>query len=138
MFSTELFKTKNGSTIAITPDGDIISVCANPLKGKRDSGKALLEFAVEHGGTKLDSFDGNFKFYQKCGFEPISRCKFNEDINIRPDDWRPKKDKPEDVVFFKYTGKNNTYKTIEEFRNSIDASMDYDEAWEIREKVMKL
>lgn len=67
----KLFITKNGSTIAITPDGDIISVCANPLKGKRDSGKALLEFAVEHGGTKLDSFDGNFKFYQNVALNRL-------------------------------------------------------------------
>ena len=44
----------------------------------------------------------------------------------------------EDVVFFKYTGKKNTYKAIEEFKNSIDAKIDYDEALKMREKVMEL
>lgn len=127
----KLFITKNGSTIAITPDGDIISVCANPLKGKRDSGKALLEFAVEHGGTKLDSFDGNFKFYQKCGFEPISWCKFDKDYS--PKGWFEKYDE-EHVLFFNYTGKKNFYKNKEEFYNLVNPSEDYDAAWKNREK----
>lgn len=74
-----MFITKNGSTIAIRDDGDIISVCANNSGNVKDSSSSLLKFATTKGGTKLDSFAGNYEFYRHCGFEPVSHVKFNEE-----------------------------------------------------------
>ncbi|WP_233126286.1 hypothetical protein [Methanobrevibacter sp. 87.7] len=55
-----MYVTKKGSTIAIKPNGDIISVCANANNKNKDNSRALMEFAVKKGGTKLDSYDGNY------------------------------------------------------------------------------
>lgn len=99
----KLHVTKNGSTVAVTADGDIISVCKNP--GDKLSGRDLMKIAVENGGTKLDSFAGNHDFYIKCGFEPVSWTPFNE--AYAPDGWRKGVDNPEPVVFYKYTGKTS-------------------------------
>lgn len=71
----KLYVTENGSTIAINKDGDIESVV---VQGN-DSGAALIEFAIQHGGTKLDSYDGNYGFYRHMGFEPVSYTKFNKE-----------------------------------------------------------
>lgn len=92
--------TKGGSTVAVTADGDIISVCradGDPLRGKD-----LMRIATENGGKKLDSFSGNHEFYNKTGFEAVSRTTFNE--KYAPDGWRKGIDKPEDVVAYQYVG----------------------------------
>lgn len=67
------------------------------------TGHELLEEAVKAGGKKLDSFDGNFAFYLRNGFEPVSWTFFDE--NYTPKGWMKGRDRPEPVVFFKYTGK---------------------------------
>lgn len=102
--------TKKGSTVAVTADGDIISVCKNP--GDNLSGKDLMKIATENGGVKLDSFSGNHGFYTKCGFEPVSWTPFNE--AYAPAGWRKGVDSPEPVVFYKYTGKKVTT-TLKDF-----------------------
>lgn len=119
------FVTKNGSTVSVMPDGDIVSVCASG-----DRGKVLMAKAVEEGGIKLDSFDFNFTFYTKQGFEPVSWCKFNEEF--APDDWVKGRDKPENIVFFKYTGKKQTL-FAKDFYENVKESVDYDTALKIRE-----
>ena len=129
----KLFVTKNGSTVAITSDGDIISVCSN-IKGKKDSTRALMEYAVKNGGTKLDSYDGNFGFYTHIGFEPVSYCKF--DINYAPNDWRKGIDSQEPIVFFKYKG-NVVPITKESFYKKTKMSKDYDTAMKKRDKEVK-
>lgn len=95
------WKSKGGSTVAITSDGDIISVC----KYKDDptaSGSLLLERAVKMGGIKLDSFAGNHNFYVKNGFEPVSWTPFS--IQYAPPGWN-KNFKQEPVIFYRYVGK---------------------------------
>ena len=72
----KLHITDGGSTVAVTKDGDIISVCGNP--GDKLRGKDLLKLAVENGGKKLDSYSGNHGFYVKCGFEAVSWCAQQE------------------------------------------------------------
>ena len=67
--------TAGGSTVAIEENGDIIAVCKNT--GDRVRGSELIQLAVANGGTKLDSYAGNHKFYCKNGFEPVSWCAFN-------------------------------------------------------------
>ena len=126
----QCYTTKNGSTVAITKDGDIVSVCSNYGK---DKGRTLLEYAIKSGGTKLDSFDGNWEVYTHCGFEPVSWCKFEE--KYAPSGWKKERDNPEPIVFFKYSGKNEHIKiSKKEFYSKIKISKDYDEAMEKRNK----
>ncbi len=71
--SATFHTTEGGSTVAVTKDGDIISVCK--YKDDTCKGRDLLAMAVQNGGVKLDSYEGNHGFYDKCGFEPVSWCK---------------------------------------------------------------
>lgn len=119
----KLFVTQHGSTIAIKPNGDIISVCKK--RGDVAKGDDLLKFAVANGGTKLDSFIGNFEFYCDNGFEPVSWTRFVEDF--APHDWVKTRDLPEKIVFFKYTGKKTSI-TSDVFIDTVPESIDYDVA----------
>jgi hypothetical protein len=100
----KMYRTKNGSTIAIRPDGDIVAVTGKLGENgySMDNSEALLAFAVANGGTKLDSFDGNWRFYLKCGFEAKSWISFNEEYH--PPLWQKGRDKHEPVIFMSYTG----------------------------------
>lgn len=120
----KLHITDGGSTVAVTKDGDIISVCGNP--GDKLRGKDLLKLAVENGGKKLDSYSGNHGFYVKCGFEAVSWCEFDE--RYAPPGWVKGRDKPEPVIFYKYTGQSNQSRNEQDIFNSIPASADYDAA----------
>lgn len=120
----KLHITDGGSTVAVTKDGDIISVCGNP--GDKLRGKDLLKLAVENGGKKLDSYSGNHGFYVKCGFEAVSWCEFDE--QYAPPGWVKGQDKPEPVIFYKYTGQSNQSRNEQDIFNSIPASADYDAA----------
>lgn len=130
--SDKLFRTKNGSTVAITPDGDIISVCSKA--GIKGEGRAMLEFAVQHGGKKLDSYDGNFEVYTHLGFEPVSWTPFNEEY--APDDWKKGRDANEPVVFFRYVGKEVNI-TKEDFYKKVKPDEDYDVAMNKRDKRLR-
>lgn len=121
--------TKGGSTVAVTESGDIISVCKNPNDSMK--GKTLIKFAVANGGKKLDSYSGNHGFYVKCGFEPVSWCKFDE--KYAPSDWVKGRDKAEPIIFYKYTGKKSKYEKPEQFISAVKASKDYDTAQSVRD-----
>ena len=95
----KMFISKNGSTYAIKPDGDIIGVC----KSGNDKGSKLIQHAIKHGGDRLDSFCGNNEFYMRNGFEPI--CYINFDTDYPPEDWISGMPK-EDIVFYRYTGRS--------------------------------
>lgn len=125
------------STVAVTKDGDIISVCKSntPFSGR---GSQLLDYAVKQGGTKLDSFSGNHEFYCKNGFQPVSWTKF--DHEYKPDGWERSGAREEPVVFYKYVGKGNVAKAdydIATWTSKVSASKDYDTAQSIRDKDMK-
>ena len=120
----KLHITDGGSTVAVTKDGDIMSDCGNP--GDKLRGKDLLKLAVENGGKKLDSYSGNHGFYVKCGFEAVSWCEFDE--QYAPPGWVKGRDKPEPVIFYKYTGQSNQSRNEQDIFNSIPASADYDAA----------
>ena len=124
--------TSGGSVAAVTDTGDIISVCKNMDGGEDHIGTKLLESAVKAGGKKLDSYDGNFYFYQKNGFEPVSWCKF--DVAYAPPGWNPHRDRKENIVFFKYTGRKNLTYSRDEFYNSVAPSRNYFEAKRVRDK----
>ncbi len=142
----KMYVTRSGSTIAIRSDGDIISVCKNLAKIPSDNMKAFMQFAVEHGGTKLDSFDGNWGFYRACGFEPVSWIQFNEDYSPQGQNgWIKGTNLPEPIVFMKYTG-NSSYLSatdrLTEMRNfysNVVANTGenaYDDAYDLRDNSM--
>lgn len=134
----KVYVSEGGSTFALTKDGDIISVCKK-IGDSTTSGHELLEKAVKAGGKKLDSFDGNFGFYLRNGFEPVSWTAFDE--NYAPKGWVKGRDKPEPVVFFKYTGKKYGEQSKDfweikkaQFYKKVKMSKDYDTAMSIRDK----
>lgn len=150
--------TPGGSTCAVTTDGDIVSVCKKP--GDAISGKDLIKMAVENGGKKLDSYDGNHGFYTKCGFEPRSWCKWDDagaDEGWISQDWLKANGLPanittaelrkipnsalkvprEDIIFYEYTGKTSQYKTPADFKRAVDASSDYGAAQQTRDSLIK-
>jgi hypothetical protein len=99
--------TKNGSTIAVAGNGDIVSVCGTPP----DHGKDLIDLAVANGGTKCDSFSGLYGFYRKCGMEPRSVCEFSEEF--APPGWVKGRDDPEPIIFWEFTGNKSTKSKVE-------------------------
>ena len=125
----KIYTTDGGSTCAVTPDGDIVSVCRK--KGDKCFGADIMKHAVENGGRKLDSFSGNHDFYVKCGFEPVSWCGFS--VEYAPDGWDKKRDKWEPVIFYKYTGRSREeivkdYPNVKSFLKNVPRSEDYDTA----------
>lgn len=122
------FVTEGGSCVAVKPDGDIISVCKNFNSTTQETGSDLIKIAVANGGKKLDSFSGNYGFYAKCGFEPVSWTPFDE--AYAPKGWRKGIDDPEDVIFFKYVGKpvDHSKAALSKFLHDTPSSKSYDEA----------
>ena len=131
--NAKLHVTDGGSTIAID-NGDIVGVCKNPDDSIR--GGELIAFAVKNGAKKLDSYEGNHGFYARCGFEPVSWCKWDDEY--APDGWDEKRDKREDIVFYKYVGRDNVTvlddKDLETWKNKTKPGKDYDTAMEYRDK----
>lgn len=67
---------------AIKPDGDIVSV----FSSGGGTVHAMLELAVEQGGTKLDAFNTVLpKLYGFSDFVEVGRDPWNEEY--KPDDW---------------------------------------------------
>lgn len=130
----KMFISKNGSTYAIKPDGDIIGVC----KSGNDRGSELLQHAIKNGGDRLDSFAGNNEFYMRNGFEPVCYIKF--DPNYPPEDWTPKMPK-EDIVFYRYTGRRLArvkWKDIKKHIRKISGKENnYDAAYKYRDHIME-
>lgn len=131
----KLHVTKGGSTVAVTKDGDIISVCG--AKGDKLRGSDLMQIAVENGGKKLDSFSGNHDFYTRNGFEPVSWTPFNE--TYAPDGWRKGVDKPEPVVFYKYKGGKVNMPLDKFLKNTkpFEGDDGYDQAMKFRDSSME-
>lgn len=129
----KLFVTKGGSCVAVETSGNIISVCK--YKGDKINGRDLIKFAIGKGGDRLDAFGyGLYIFYTKQGFEPVSWTPFNEEY--APNGWNKDRDKPEPVIFYKYTGKV-TKEPYNEFISRVAPSSDYDTAMEIRDGELK-
>lgn len=137
----KMFVGELGSTLAIKPNGNIVGFCSkiNP-NGEHDYLVAFIDFAVENGGFKIRSYDGDYGFYRYCGFEPVSWCKFNPELE---DKWKQAKQelekqgetlKEEHIIFYKYTGKESKYKIVEDFYNNVSASKDYTEAEKVRDE----
>lgn len=128
----KLHTTFGGSCVAITPENDIISVCKK--KGDVERGQDLIRKAVENGGDRLDSYDGNHGFYIEQGFEPVSWCKFDKEY--APEGWAEDWGIEEDIIFYRYTGQKNQL-SRDEFKASVPPAGSYDEAMNIRDKVIR-
>lgn len=133
------YATGGGSTFGVLPDGDIVSVCKNPgdmVDGKPLSGRDLMAAAVERGGNHLDSYSGNYEFYVKCGFETVSRCKFDE--RFAPPGWDKTRDDPEDIYFMRYVGVGKVRDASrKDMLERVPYSADYDAAGAELERVLK-
>lgn len=136
----KLIMSKGGSVLAVTKDGDIVSVCK--MRGDRTTtGAQMLRTAVSNGGVKLDSFSGNHAFYADNGFVPVSWTNFNE--KYAPSGWKESGMGHEPVVFYKYVGVGNVpsqYKGDEglmKFLGATKESKDYDTAKAVRDKSIK-
>ena len=125
----KLFLTEGGSAIAVTPDGDIISVCRNVDDAAR--GSEILARAVAMGGVKLDSYSGNHSFYTKNGFEPVSWVKWDD--RYAPTGWNKDRDKREPIIFYRYVGHKVT-ETAEEFMARVKPSKRYSRGMNVRDK----
>lgn len=135
-----LVKSKGGSVLAVTKDGDIVSVCK--MRGdKTTTGAEMMRMAVARGGVKLDSFSGNHAFYAKNGFMPVSWTNFDE--NYAPKGWKESWMGHEPVVFYKYVGIGNVPQKyqgdngLEKWLNETKVSKDYDTAKALRDKAIK-
>ena len=134
----KMWKSNGGSTVAVTSEGDIISVCKHS-NDTETKGRQLLEKAVQMGGIKLDSFAGNHDFYTRCGFEPVAWTPFN--VEYAPDGWRESGQPEEPVVFYKYVGKGNVkYTDFERFKADVKphtGENGYDDAYRYRDSQLK-
>lgn len=133
----KLYVSDGGSTVAVTPDGDIISLCKNWNGGEHGVGKALLRKAVKEGGVKLDAYGKKlFNIYTSNGFESVSWTEW--DSEYAPEDWLKAKAqgetvKEEPVIFYKYTGKSVDI-GYEEFMDNVLPSESYEAAQIIRDE----
>ncbi len=135
----KLLVSKGGSTVAVTKDGDIVSVCK--MRGdKTTTGAQMMALAVKNGGVKLDSFSGNHAFYADNGFTPVSWTNFSE--KYAPAGWKESGMGHEPVVFYSYVGVGkvpNEYKGDEGLMNFLGKtkeSADYDTAMRARDKTL--
>jgi hypothetical protein len=127
----KLYTTDGGSTVAVEPDGNIISVCRHN-SDPNAYGSDLVKKAVAEGGDRLDAFGPTlYNFYTRNGFEPVSYVNFNE--RYAPSDWVKGRDEKEPVVFYKYIGKKGNM-SYAKFLSSVDPSSDYETAKMNRDK----
>lgn len=93
---------KGVAGVAVTSDGDIVSVFKHPdCSVSGVALKYLIPKALANGGRKLDCFNGFLPgHYAKLGFVPTSKVKFNDEF--APEDWNYARDKRPDIVFMKY------------------------------------
>ena len=131
---SNLFRTPSGSGFAIKPDGDIVAVFASASEPK-GSAYAMMQSAVQAGGTKLDAFDTFLPaLYETVGFRPVARLPWNEDF--APAGWDKEVFKKynngePDVVFFVHDA--------EYFGGATDVPSvtDYDDAVRLQNEAIK-
>lgn len=132
--NAKMYTTNGGSTYALQPDGNIVSVCK--MQGSDERGSDILQHAINNGGTKLDAFGKRlFGFYTGNGFEPVSWTKFNEEY--APNGWLKGRDEPEPILFYKYVGKGKTTGVKYDDFIKNNKPLEYEEAERYRDNDMK-
>ena len=94
----------NGVGVAVTKDGDIVSVFKNPnISKSRKAVSSILLTAIDNGGTKLDNYNGGLsRMYLAHGFIPVARTAFVDEY--APSDWNYERDGRPDIIFWKHNG----------------------------------
>ena len=143
----KLCVTEQGSTFAITNEKELVAVCKNAKSS--DTGKELIQAAIEKGARHGDTYSGNLDFYQKLGLQPVSGCKGVKEY--MPDDWSKSnkilKEQGEKLlevedVFFVNFDKNSigVIKSIDEIKKTVpffDDEDGYKKAMEIAKQLIK-
>lgn len=95
-----------GVGVAVTADGDIVSVFKNPNRSRaRGSVSSILLTALDNGGVKLDNYNGGLSFfYNDHGFIPVARTAFVDEY--APDDWNYARDGRPDIIFWMHNGES--------------------------------
>ena len=131
--------------VAIKPDGDITCVFKNEQTEYRGAIYDLILTARENGGMKMDCYGVDLvNMYEKCGFEPVARVKFDpryvtdrELLEIEPDIFfMMKKDKTTVEAIDDYIHKRYTIWTDDELEKL--PLFDYDAAGVYRDNMLKL
>ena len=138
-----LFLSEDGNTgVAVTPDGDIVSVFKNPNGKAKKAVHSILLTALENGGVKLDNFDGALSdMYWNHGFIPVARTSF--DPEFAPTDWNYARDGQPDIIFWVHNGEDaqTVARRIGEYGDLPDLTklpvMSYDEAAADRDNILK-
>lgn len=138
-----LFLSEDGNTgVAVTPDGDIVSVFKNPNGKAKKAVHSILLTALENGGVKLDNFDGALSdMYWNHGFIPVARTSF--DPEFAPTDWNYARDGQPDIIFWVHNGEDaqTVARRIGEYGDLPDLTklpvMSYDEAAAYRDNILK-
>lgn len=138
-----LFLSEDGNTgVAVTPDGDIVSVFKNPNGKAKKAVHSILLTALENGGVKLDNFDGALSdMYWNHGFIPVVRTSF--DPEFAPTDWNYARDGQPDIIFWAHNGEDaqTVARRIGEYGDLPDLTklpvMSYDEAAAYRDNILK-
>lgn len=133
--------------VAIKPDGDITCVFKSEQSQVRGAIQDLIITARENGGVKMDCYGiGIVKMYEKCGFEPIAKVRF--DPQFAPPDFPkdPNYNPPDFIYFLKKTNKstakvikdikNNTYPQSDKTRLESLPEFDYEEAGKYRDSLL--
>ena len=94
----------NGVGVAVTKDGDIVSVFKNPnISKSRKAVSSILLTAIDNGGVKLDNYNGGLsQMYLNHGFIPVARTAFVDEY--APPDWNYERDGRPDIIFWMHNG----------------------------------
>lgn len=89
--------------VAVTQDGNIVSVFKNGNSSAKGAVSSILLTAINNGGKKLDNFDGKLSyFYAQHGFIPVSRTAFVDEF--APAGWNYERDGRPDILFWVHSG----------------------------------
>ena len=131
--------------VAIKPDGDITCVFKNEQAEYRGAIYDLILTARENGGKKMDCYGVDLvNMYEKCGFKPVFRVKFDP---VYVDDEFLLKQR--DDIYFMMITEKSTLDVIEDYatkkykRSSLKELeklpvFDYDTAGKKRDDMLKL
>lgn len=124
------FLTSDGkSGIAVTKDGDIISVFSSVAGDKRL--EKLIPIAIENGGIKCDCYGGGLQdIYARYGATATGKVPFNKDY--APSDWDGKSEYP--VVAMKFP--ESVDKSIKYYNRNVFIDMKKVKAFDDYEKML--
>lgn len=124
------FLTSDGkSGIAVTKDGDIISVFSSVSGDKRL--EKLIPIAIENGGIKCDCYGGGLQdIYARYGAKATGKIPFNKEY--APSDWDGKSEYP--VVAMKFP--ESIDKSIKYYNRNVFIDMKKVKAFDDYEKML--